>query len=236
MEAAQKQKLIETSIIILVIIALTAVGIFFLRKHANKEGRELMAPMDKVSKLYKDEGFVNCVSVSEAQSKQLVKLNNKIQLYKEQHEVTFLKLYTYHFTSMTLFLLFSILAALTVFVITQEGWKGTAYIVKVLFLVFTSLSSFFGLSASTFDQEKSIHRNGVAFINYDNLQKKLFNYCATGNNIDGDSITFNKVHSDVVKKVTELHDFYLEFDDQNLDTKGIFTIKGKEEEGVEKEE
>jgi hypothetical protein len=230
MEATHKQKVKETVVIILVIVILTAIGIFFLRKHANMQGRELMAPMDNVSRLYQEEGFVDCLSITELQTKKLVRLNKKIQSYKEQHEVTFLKLYTYHFTSMTLFLLFSILSALTVFVVTQEGWKGTSYTIKVLFLVFTSLTSFFGLSASTFDQEKSIHRNGIAFINYDNLQKKLFNYCATGASINGDSITFNKMHSEIVKKATELHDFYLEFDKQQLDTKDTFTLKGKDEE------
>ncbi|WP_298509030.1 hypothetical protein [uncultured Kordia sp.] len=231
MEAAHKQKLKETVIIILVIVILTGIGIFFLRQHANKQGKELMSSMDAVSVLHAEKGIQNCSNTSAVEAERLIVLNNNLQLYKEQHKVTFLKLYTYHFTSTTLFLFFSILAALTVFVITQEGWKGTAFTVKVLFLIFTSLSSFFGLSASTFDQEKSIHRNGLAYINYDNLQKKLVNYCATGLDINGDSISFNKLHSNVIKKATELHDFYLEFDDQNLDTKGIFNINKKEKEG-----
>ncbi len=233
MEAAHKQKLKETVIIILVIVILTAVGIFFLRKHANKQGRELMSSMDEVSRIYKEESLKNCVSISEFQSKRLVILNNELQQYKEQHEITFLKLYTYHFTSSTLFLFFSILAALTVFVITQEGWKGTSQTVKVLFLIFTSLSTFFGLSASTFDQETSIHRNGKAYIDYDNLQKKLGNFCATGLTINGDSISFNQLHSEIKKKSTELHDFYLEFDDQSLDVNTIFNLKKKEEEATE---
>jgi hypothetical protein len=230
MDATHKQKLKETIIIIIVIIILTAVGIFFLRKHANQQGKELMSSMDEVSRIYEEEGIKNCVNITDLQSKRLVILNNQLQKYKEQHEITFLKLYTYHFTSTTLFLFFSILAALTVFVITQEGWKGTSQTVKVLFLIFTSLSSFFGLSASTFDQETSIHRNGKAYINYDNLQKELANYCATGFTIQGDSIEFNKLHSKVMRNATELHDFYLEFDDQNLDGKNIFNLTKEKEE------
>ncbi|MEM6719306.1 MAG: hypothetical protein AAF611_08340 [Bacteroidota bacterium] len=229
METFLNNKLWYTLSIIAVIIALTATGIYFLRKHANCEGKELMSAMDAVSALHAEKGIQNCHNTTQAQAERLIILNDAIQNYKLQHEVTFLKLYTYHFTSMTLFLLFSILTALTVFVITQEGWKETAYTIKVLFLVFTTLSSFFGLSASTFDQEKSIHKNGLAFINYDNLQKKLVNFCATGLDINGDSITFNKMHSDVMKKATELHDFYLEFDDQTLDTQSLFNLNKPEE-------
>lgn len=227
MEAAKKQKLKETIIIILVIVILTVIGIFFLRMHANKQGQELMNSMDEVSLIHEKEGIKNCVNITESQSKRLIVLNSQLQKYKEQHEVIFLKLYTYHFTSTTLFLFFSILTALTVFVITQEGWKGTSQTVKILFLIFTSLSSFFGLSASTFDQETSIHRNGKAYINYDNLQKKLVNYCATGFSIKGDSITFNKLHSEVMESAIKLHDFYLEFDDQTLD-KNAFSTEKKE--------
>lgn len=230
MEFFKNQKLWYTVIIILVIVILTGVGIFFLRQHANKQGKELMSSMDAVSLLHAEKGVQNCKNTTLGEGEKLIELNDSIQNYKEQHEITFLKLYTYHFTSMTLFLLFSILAALTVFIITQEGWKGTAYTVKVLFLVFTTLSSFFGLSASTFDQEKSIHRNGLAYINYDNLQKKLVNFCATGLDINGDSITFSKLHSNIYKKATELHDFYLEFDDQKLDTKGVFNINRQQKE------
>lgn len=230
MDATHKQKLKETIIIIIIIVILTAVGIFFLRKHANQQGKELMSKMDAVSIIHAEKGIQNCSSTSEAEAERLVILNDSLQQYKEQHEIIFLKLYTYHFTSTTLFLFFSILAALTVFVITQEGWKGTSQTVKVLFLIFTSLSSFFGLSASTFDQEKSIHRNGQAYINYDNLQKKLVNYCATGLDITGDSISFNKLHTEVVRKASELHDFYLEFDDQNLDANKIFNFKKEKEE------
>ncbi|KAB8155873.1 hypothetical protein EZY14_001285 [Kordia sp. TARA_039_SRF] len=235
MEAVQKQKLKETISIIVVVVILTAIGIFFLRKHANKQGKELMSSMDEVSRIYEEEGIKNCVNLTEVQSKRLFILNKSLQKYKEQHEITFLKLYTYHFTSTTLFLFFSILSALTIFIITQEGWKGTSQTVKVLFLVFTALSSFFGLSASTFDQETSIHRNGKAYINYDNLQKKLGNFCATGLTITGDSISFNELHSEIMKKATELHDFYLEFDEQNLDTQGIFKLMKEEKEEASEE-
>ncbi|AXG68573.1 hypothetical protein KORDIASMS9_00788 [Kordia sp. SMS9] len=230
MNVAYKKKLTETIITILVIVILTAVGIFFLRKHADKEGKELMSAMDAVSQLHSEQGIRNCITTNDSEEKRMIILNSALQNYKEQHEVTFLKLYTYHFTSMTLFLLFSILSALTVFIITQEGWKGTSHTVKVLFLVFTSLTSFFGLSASTFDQEKSIHRNGKAFINYDNLQKRLFNYCATGIDIDGDSISFTEMHTEVMKEASDLHDFYLEFDEQNLETKNIFNFTKEEKE------
>ncbi|QHI37827.1 hypothetical protein IMCC3317_32100 [Kordia antarctica] len=230
METATKQNLKEIIITVIVIVILTASGIHFLRKHANKEGRELMLSMNKVSSIHADKGIKDCYNIDDWQEGRLVILNDEIQEYKEQHEVIFLKLYTYHYTSSTLFLIFSILSALTVFLITQDGWNGTSHSIKVLFLVFMSLTSFFGISASTFDQKVSIGQNGNAYINYDNLQKELMNYCATNADIKGDSITFIKIHSSVINRMTKLHDFYLEFEKQSVDTNKMFSLEKKEEE------
>lgn len=228
METTKKQKLKEITITVIIIVILTATGIYFLRKHANKEGSELMHSMNEASRIRADKSVKDCYTIDDWQEDRLITLNSELQKYKEQHEVTFLKLYTYHYTSSTLFLIFSILSALTVFVITQDGWKGTSHNIKVLFLVFMSLTSFFGISASTFDQKVSIQKNGQAYINYDNLQKELMNYCATNLDIKGDSISFKKIHSGVMNRMTKLHDFYLEFDKQSVDTKNMFSLEKKE--------
>jgi hypothetical protein len=228
--AQKKKQLIESGLLIVVIIILTTVGLLFLRNHAAKEGRELMKPMDEVSQIHSDEGIKNCVNTTDVQSKRLIILNNALQKYKEQHEITFLKLYKYHFTSSTLFLIFSILSALALFIVTQEGWKNTSHFIKTLFLACTAMASFFGLSISTFEQKISIDQNADTYIKYDNLQKKLVNFCATSMTIEGDSIQFDKFHSKIMSEAKNMHGFYLEFDPESIDTSNMFnTNKGKEE-------
>ncbi len=231
----KKKQLKETIITIAVIVALTAIAIFFLRSHAEDEGRELMQPMDEVSELHINEGIKNCVLIDDEQSQRLIILNNALQKYKEQHEITFLKLYEYHFTSSTLFLVFSILSALALFLVTQEGWKNTSHFIKTLFLVCTAMASFFGLSLSTFEQKVSIHQNGNAYIDYDNLQKKLRNFCATSMTIEGDSISFDKLHSQIMNEAKGLHGFYLEFDTESVDMANTFSLDSTNKEKKKKE-
>jgi len=226
--AQKKKQLIESTLLIFAIILLTTVGLLFLRKHAEKEGKELMKPVDEASQIYSKVSIKNCANTTDEHSKRLVILNDTLQKYKEQHEITFLKLYKYHFTSSTLFLIFSILSALALFVITQEGWKNTSHFIKTLFLTCTALASFFGLSLSTFEQKISIDQNADTYIKYDNLQKELSNFCATSLTIEGDSITFDKFHSKIMNEATKIHGFYLEFDPENLDTSKIFSLEKKE--------
>ncbi|MEM6684521.1 MAG: hypothetical protein AAF617_01900 [Bacteroidota bacterium] len=227
MEAPQKKEIIEVGITIVVIIILTTIGYFLFTNHAEKEGRELMASMDQVSEIQTSDGITNCVNRTQQEADNLVTLNNVIQYHKQQHETTFLKLYTYHFVSMKLFLIFSILAGLAIFIITQGGWKNTSNYIKTLFLIFTAVSSFFGLSLTSFDQKTGIHQNAKAFISYDNLQKQLVNYCATDANIDGDSISFIEIHSSVMRKAAELHDFYLDFEKKELNMKDALDLNKK---------
>lgn len=225
MEIISKKQIKEVLITFFVIIVLIIIGFFLLKNHAEKEGKELMSPMDEVSRIQTTDGITNCEGRTEREATNLVTLNNIIQNHKQQHEITFLKLYMYQYVSMKFFIIFSILSALTVFVITHSGWQHTSSYVKTLFLIFTAITSFFGLSLTTFDQKDGIHRNGQAFINYDNLQKQLVNYCATGTNIEGDSISYTKLYSGVMKKAAELHDFYLDFDKKKIDTKDLFNYK-----------
>ena len=186
-----------------------------------------MQPMDEVSRLHAEEGFKNCVNLSKEQTASLLRLNNAIQQYKQQHEITFLKLYKDHFTSSTLFLVFTILSALALFLITQEGWKNTSNIVRILFLTCTAFASFFGLSLSTFEQKISIDQNANAYIDYDNLQKRLRNYCATSMTTDAEFITFDQMHSEIVKEAETLHGFYLEFDTETVNAATIFSMDAK---------
>ncbi|WP_420570877.1 hypothetical protein [Kordia sp.] len=217
METDTKKLVKQTVIIVIIIIALTSIGIYFLKSHAENEGKDLMKPMTEASQIQTNEAITDCAALTETQTKDIITLNTIIQKHKQQHKVTFLKLYTYHFVSRKLFLVFSILSALIVFLITQNGWKETSFTVKTLFLIFTAFASLFGLSLSSFDQKVSIHKNGKAYINFDSLQKELINYCVTNADMKGDSITFVKLYAGVSKKVTELHDFYLEFDEQTVD-------------------
>lgn len=238
-QVPKKRQVKESIILVATILVLTLIGLLFLRNHAEKEGKELMASMNEVSRLHAEEGVTNCVNISKEQSKRLLILNNALQQYKQQHETTFLKLYKYHFTSSTLFLVFSILSALALFLITQEGWKNTLSLVRVLFLTCTALASFFGLSLSTFEQKISIDQNANAYIDYDNLQKRLRNFCATSMNIEGDSISFEKMHSAIMKDAKGLHGFYLEFDSESLNSAAIFSLdaqnKAKEEDKSDEE-
>jgi len=229
MEAVRTKQIKEVGITFSIVIILTVIGFLLLEHHAEKEGGELMASMDKVSEIQTTDGITNCTGRNQREADRLVVLNNVIQNHKKQHETTFLKLYTYHFVSMKLFLIFSILSALTVFVITHSGWKNTSNYVKAMFLLFTAISSLFGLSLTTFDQKTGIHQNGQAFISYDNLQKQLVNYCATGTDISGDSISFIKMHATVMRKATELHDFYLDFEKKELNMKDALDLNKKDQ-------
>ncbi|WP_046757882.1 hypothetical protein [Kordia jejudonensis] len=228
LQVSKKKQLKETVFLILTMVALTAIAIFFLKSHAEDEGKELMKPMNEVSMLHSKQGIKDCINITEKQSQNLIILNSTLQKYKEQHEITFLKLYEYHFTSSTLFLVFSILSALALFLITQEGWKNTAHLVKVSFLVCTAFTSFFGLSLSTFEQKISIDQNANAYIDYDNLQKKLINFCATSLTTEGDSISFGKLHSNIMNEAKNLHGFYLEFDAESVDVANAFSLEKKE--------
>lgn len=196
---------------------ISAVGFRYL---AQKTGNELITPLDNVSSLQSDIKATD-YSLKENEFKKIQKVNEIISKHKEHHKKTFLTLYGYHFSSISLLIIFSILTGFLAFLIGQEGWKETHRITRFLFLTCGALTSFYALSINVYKQDVGINKNLDSYIQYDNLQKEILNYYSTEPNqkLDGDTLSFSDFHTYTIKRLVEINNIYLEFDKDAIEVK-----------------
>src|SRR5690606_21330275 len=107
------------------------------------------------------------------------------------------------------------------FLIGQKGWRETDQWIRSLFLTSGALTSFYVLSINVFKQDVGINKNLESYIQYDNLQKEVLNFCSTEphQSIKGDTLNFTSFHTYAVTRLVEINNIYLEFDKDALEGK-----------------
>jgi len=202
---------------LIILSQLAAIG---FRHIANSTGKKLIAPLDRVSIIQSDLKNSDC-SLNYRHLIKIQKLNKVILEHKEHHKQTFLTLYKFHFSSVSQLTIFSIITGLLAFLIGQKGWKDTNPTIRSLFLACGALTSFYALSINVYKQDIGINKNLESYIQYDNLQKEILNFCSTEShqNIKGDTLNFDDFHTYTVKKLIEINNIYLEFDKDAVELK-----------------
>lgn len=202
------------------LVLLSIIAAMGFRHVAQKTGSELITPLDNVSSLQSDIKATD-YSLKKNEFNKIQKINEIILKHKEHHKKTFLTLYEYHFSSISLLIIFSILTGLLAFLIGQKGWKETHQTTRTLFLTCGALASFYALSINVYKQDVGINKNLDSYIQYDNLQKEILNYYSTEPNqkLDGDTLNFSDFHTYTVKRLVEINNIYLEFDKNAVEVK-----------------
>ncbi len=202
------------------LLMFSQIAAILLRNGSEDLGIKLMAPLDSVSQMQSVHD-VNYHTISADETTKINRLNKIISSHKEQHKLTFLELYKFHFASLSLLTIFSILTGILAFVIGHNGWKETSGMVKTLFLTSVALTSFYGLSINVYQQDVGINKNLNSYIQYDNIQKEILNYCSTSPNqaLNGDTLAFSDFHTLIVEKLVNANTIYLEFDQDAIEMK-----------------
>ena len=214
-------KIIRSPLVLAIaIVVISQLAALLFRVETGKSANKLLAPLDTVNKLQTD---LSCsdFNITPVEAASFVRLNKIILKQKEQHKLTFIKLYRYYLASISLLTIFSILSGILGFIIAQKGWKNTDIRIRSVFLTSVALTSFYGLSISVFKQETGINQNIKSYIKYDNIQKEILNYCSTKPNrtISGDTINVGEFQTYVVRKMIETNNVYLEFDKDAIEIK-----------------
>ena len=212
-----KSRPVILSIGIVVLSQLAAIGFRYV---ARDTGARLISPLDSLS-VIQSTIDTKSVNLNEREINTIARLNKMILKHKEQHRLTFLTLYQFHFATVTLLTMFSIVSGILAFLVGQNGWKDTPDTTRSLFLTCVALTSFYGLATTVYKQDVGINRNLKSYVQYDNLQKEILNFCSTHPNqgINGDTLSFNDFHISITKKMIDINNIYLEFDKDAVEVK-----------------
>jgi hypothetical protein len=205
-------------IIAILIIGCTAIIAAFSRWYAGRSGIRILESLE-LSDGMQTNLIVDCSGLTKAETEKLTEQAKIIQNHKTLHKKTFLTLYKFHFASVSLLLIFSVITSVLAFTIAQKGWTNSIIEVQASFLTCVALTSFYGLSPIVFKQDISIKKNIASFIRFDNLQKEIYNYSRTNpcQTTNGEVLNFNTFFSLMTKRIQELNNIYLEFNHKGID-------------------
>ncbi|MDQ3110312.1 MAG: hypothetical protein M3R17_10495 [Bacteroidota bacterium] len=204
--------------IAVLIVGCTAIVAAVSRSYAGRSGKKILSSLESSDRLQTNLVVSNS-GLTKEQIESLTEQASIIQNHKTLHKETFLTLYKFHFASVSLLLIFSVITSVLAFVIAQKGWANIASFIQASFLTCVALTSFYGLSPVVFKQDAGIKKNISSFIAFDNLQKEIYNYsrtnpCQTSN---GEVLSFNAFFSQVTKRIKELNNIYLEFNHKGIE-------------------
>lgn len=201
-----------------IIVGCTAIIAAVARSYAGRSGKKILSSLESSDSLQTNLVAGNS-GLSKEQIESLTEQATIIQNHKALHKETFLTLYKFHFASVSLLLISSVITSVLAFVIAQKGWANATSFIQVSFLTCVALTSFYGLSPVVFKQDAGIKKNISSFIAFDNLQKEIYNYsrtnpCQTSN---GEALTFNAFFSIITKRIKELNNIHLEFNHKGVE-------------------
>ncbi|NRA11194.1 MAG: hypothetical protein HRT57_04475 [Crocinitomicaceae bacterium] len=105
------------------------------------------------------------------------------------------------------------------FLVGQNDWHGASSIIKSALITSIALTSFYVLSIQVFNQDEIITKNLNNYVELDNLQLEIFNYCGTypNTNSEGDTLSFNEFHTHVVERLVLMNEIYVEFNEETIE-------------------
>lgn len=223
METITKSLLFNTSIAI-TIISLSQLAAWLFRTMASKNGKKILEPLtnasdDQLTELEKPPLNNN------DNNKHLISLFKIVRYRKKHHETIFLKLYQYHFASVSMLLILSVISAIIVFIVAQDGLHSVCICLKTVFYTMAALTTFYALSPIVYKQDITISRNLKNYIVFDNIQNDIYNFIITNPSTPSNSQEFNDFHTGLMKKISENNSIDLDFDFKSIKTPDFMKIR-----------
>lgn len=138
--------------------------------------------------------------------------------YQKIHHLELVKsLFKNNYSLLTIFPFLSAIMAIFVFLILQNGWNKSNWYIKSGFIFFASLTTLVGVYPSVYQQEESIEQNINNYLNYNKLQKDVFNYALTSPRLYGDSLSFEHFLDTLNYQEKQLNKIYFNLKQETVD-------------------
>ena len=197
---------------------------------------------DKALKIYDEADNIMNQQFSNfkiADSSKLNILNNQIQIVeqKKNHHKYLLRIFTsFYFAAINIFHLSAVIAGIFAFLIANIGWRNSSSTLKAIFLVLSAATAYFGIFPNIYKHKYHININKKSYIEYSNIQNKIYNYVTTGsllkiqNTLDDstyikmDTIDINEFIKEINVDITSLNNVYFDLNEEKISIPDV-TIK-----------
>jgi hypothetical protein len=152
-----------------------------------------------------------------------------IGLAKEHHKETGRVYYTNYYTFTVILSITTILTAILLIIIVNNGWQRAEPLAKVSFFSFFAISSFFGVMTVSLNQKQNYENNFKQYIFYDKVQNNILTFVNTSEKFDSVK-SKNLVDSFIVAINTDLrtnNQFFLDIDASKISLDEISSKLGK---------
>lgn len=207
--------------VLLVLLILVAAFLFNVDKFEQLSRRSLVHIDDAYSESIQLTKTAASDSLSKAQINVLLSKTSIIERNKSHHLYNIKTLSKNKYALYTMFPFLSAITAIFIFLIIQKGWHSTNTYVKAYFVFFTTLTSLVGIYPDVYQATEGIAEHTQSYLDYDNLQKKVFAYSLTAPMIEGDTIQFNQFIDRVNTQERSLSTLRFDIEKKSLD-KEIF--------------
>ena len=137
-----------------------------------------------------------------------------IQNEKKHHQMVFKDVFSYYYATISVLHLLTVIAGIFAFLIAATGWASTNHVVKLIFLLSVSSTTYFGLFPTIFNQKKIIEVNMRKYLDYSSKQQVLYDYCITAIQMNKDSTNDHmKFLSKTDTALLNIKDLYFVIDD-----------------------
>lgn len=130
--------------------------------------------------------------------------------------------YARHYMAISIAALSGIAAAICLFFITNIGWGGSSFYLKLGFLLASSAAALYGSFPTLFSQRENIEANKYLYSSYIDLENRILTYAATGTDSKAELVHLNSFLHIVDQRFAELHKI-----DVNLNHEGVSEIAEK---------
>lgn len=203
------------ALLIVTIIGTTFASFFYTVNKFEAKIDIALEPLDSVYQLNRPVLKKNSV-LSEADTSLLLSKVAIIQENKRHHRIMFTSLYANYYGIVTLFPFLTGFALILSFLIAQKGWSDSKPFIKSLFLTFTTLASLFGLFPTIYQQKETSTQNLNAYLDYNKIQKQIFDYPLTAKKIYSDSLEFKDFLNKINKAEYDVGDIYYGLEQRSI--------------------
>jgi len=211
------------SLVGILIFSMTFGGAMQARKFFEKESNFVFTPLDSI--YFENVALLNKHSkLSKEQTDLVLSKAEILQLNKTHHKRIFMKVYSNHYASVTIFPFLSGITVLLSFLIAQNGWKACSNMLKSIFMIFALLTGLYGIFPSVYKQKETVDNNLNNYQAFNKIQNKLFDYSISSPMIYGDTMNFDHF-IDLIHKEENLHEkIYYELEHRSIDEDILNTV------------
>ncbi|MFN8251783.1 MAG: hypothetical protein U0V75_07860 [Ferruginibacter sp.] len=148
---------------------------------------------------------------------------------KQHHKETGRVYYANYYTFTVILSIATILTAILLIIIANNGWQKATPLAKVSFFTLFSISSFFGVMTATLGQKENYENNFKQYIFYDKVQNNILTFVNTSEKFDSVK-SKNLVDSFIVAINSDLRNnnqFFMSIDASKISLDDISSKLGK---------